>query len=115
MELRIDQRLFKRVITNLIENSLKYNPKGTKLTITVKEFNRYVMIYISDNGVGIPKEIRETLFEPFTRGDINRRSDGGSGLGLSIASKIVEKHGGDIFLEYPSEGETTRFAIRMYK
>ncbi|MDD6795831.1 MAG: HAMP domain-containing sensor histidine kinase [Clostridiaceae bacterium] len=115
VELKIDVKLFKRVITNLIENSLKYNPRGTVLRVEIKNFRTYVMIYVADTGVGISSELRGKIFDAFVRGDASRSSDGGSGLGLAIASKIVENHGGEISLNYPKGDEKTIFAIRMYK
>ena len=73
------------------------------------------MIYVADNGVGIPISIRSKVFEAFIRGDTSRGSDGGSGLGLAIANKIISNHGGEISLDSSKEEEKTIFAIRMYK
>lgn len=115
IELKIDNRLFRRAINNLIENSLKYNAEKTTLRIELKNYKRYIMIYVADNGVGIPISIRNNVFEAFVRGDISRSSDGGSGLGLAIANKIIKNHGGDISLDPRKEEEKTIFAIRMYK
>lgn len=115
IEFKIDSRLFRRVIANLIENSLKYNPEETNLRIELKNYKRYIMIYVADNGVGIPSNIRSKVFDAFIRGDSSRSSDGGSGLGLAIANKIVINHGGEISLEPSKEEEKTIFAIRMYK
>ena len=115
VELKIDSRLFRRAVTNLIENSLKYNPERTTLRIELKNYKRYIMIYVADNGVGIPISIRSKVFEAFIRGDTSRGSDGGSGLGLAIANKIISNHGGEISLDPIKEEEKTIFAIRMYK
>ena len=73
IELKIDKRLFKRVISNLIDNSLKYNPPGTRLKIELRELGRSIVIEVSDNGVGIPDDIKDTLFDPFVRGDSSRK------------------------------------------
>lgn len=115
INLKIDIKLFKRVICNLLQNAIKYNPRGTSLRIEVKEFNRYVAIEIADNGVGIPDQIKDTIFDAFVRGDSSRSSEGGSGLGLAIASKIVKNHGGDIELYTGKGNDKTIFYIRMYK
>jgi len=115
IELKIDSRLFRRAVANLIENSLKYNPDETTLRIELKNYKRYIMIYVADNGVGIPSSIRSKVFDAFIRGDSSRSSDGGSGLGLAIANKVINNHGGEIFLEPVKEEEKTIFAIRMYK
>ena len=115
IELKIDKRLFKRVISNLIDNSLKYNPPGTRLKIELRELGRSIVIEVSDNGVGIPDDIKDTLFDPFVRGDSSRKSDGGSGLGLSIAKKIVENHNGEISIVKRKNDDKTIFYIRMNK
>jgi len=115
IELKIDSKLFRRAVANLIENSLKYNPQGTNLRIELKNYKRYIMIYVADNGVGIPSNIRSKVFEAFIRGDSSRSSDGGSGLGLAIANKVIGNHGGEISLEPSKDEEKTIFAIRMYK
>ena len=112
---KVDIKLFKRVIVNLIENSLKYNSEGTKLRIEVRDANKFVVIEIADNGIGIEESIRDKIFDAFVRADKSRKSTGGSGLGLSIAKKIVENHGGEIKLLNPRGEENTVFYIRMYK
>lgn len=115
IELKIDCRLFKRAISNLIQNAIKYNPEGTKLRVEVKEFKSYVVIEVADTGVGIPEEIKDNLFEAFVRGDRSRSSDGGSGLGLAIASKIIDNHGGEIEVFKGKGEEKTVFYIKLYK
>ena len=107
--------MFKRVISNLIDNSLKYNPSGTRLKIELRDLGRSIVIEVSDNGVGIPDDIKDTLFDPFVRGDSSRKSDGGSGLGLSIAKKIVENHNGEISIVKRKNDDKTIFYIRMNK
>lgn len=115
INIKVDKRLFKRVISNLIENSIKYNPKGTRLKIELRDLGKFVVIEVSDNGIGIPDEIKETLFDPFVRGDFSRKSDGGSGLGLSIAKKIIENHNGEISVLERNGDEKTIFSIKLYK
>ncbi|MGG7176709.1 ATP-binding protein [Clostridium paraputrificum] len=112
---KIDCRLFKRVITNLIENSIKYNPDGTILRVELRDLGTFIVIEVADNGIGIPAAIKNRAFDPFVRGDESRRSDGGSGLGLAIAHKIVENHGGEISLLDRRGNESTIFSIKMYK
>lgn len=93
-----DQKLFYRVISNLLENALKYNPKHTKILVKVRKSTDQIEIEMADNGIEIPEEIANRLFEAFFRGDRNR-SDNGTGLGLSISKKIVELHNGKILLQ----------------
>lgn len=115
INIKVDKRLFKRVLNNLIENAMKYNPQGTRLRIEIRDLGKFIIIEIADNGIGIPEDIRNIIFEPFVRGDSSRKSDGGSGLGLSIAKKIIENHGGEISLVSRRCDEKTIFSIKMYK
>lgn len=94
-----------RVISNIITNSLKYNEDGTTLKIALKK-NEYIEIIIADNGVGIEEDLKEEIFEAFTRGDLSRNTTGGTGLGLSISKKIIEKHGGKLELQCSEEFKT---------
>lgn len=95
----IDGELMRRVFDNLLENSLKYNSRGTKILIGVTG-GKQVEITVADNGRGIPAEHKDKIFEPFYRADQESK---GSGLGLAIVKQIVEMHGGKIVL-VPSEG-----------
>ena len=115
IKLKIDCRLFKRAISNLIQNAIKYNPEETRLRVEIREFKTYVVIEIADTGIGIPDNIKDNLFEAFVRGDKSRSSDGGSGLGLAIASKIIQNHGGTIEVFKGKGEEKTVFYIKIYK
>lgn len=87
----------RRVFANLLENCLSHNSEATDVEIaTAMEWGYYV-IYIKDNGVGIPQNDRETVFEPFYQGDLSRTKQH-SGLGLYVARQIIEKHNGTIKL-----------------
>ncbi|MCY6370734.1 HAMP domain-containing sensor histidine kinase [Clostridium ganghwense] len=89
-----------RAISNLIINSIKYNPPNTNLTIIVREILDKVEIVIKDDGIGIPKKLAKDIFEPFVRVDSARNSkSGGTGLGLAITKTLIKKHGGSIDLE----------------
>lgn len=102
----IDKHEMRRAIANIVSNSLKYNPVNTKFKVKLKKVNEVLEISIADDGVGIQKELKDIIFEAFTRADDSRITTGGTGLGLSIAQKIVEKHGGDIYLESSYEYKT---------
>lgn len=91
--IQVDPIQFSRVITNLLNNALKHNEAGTKIKISMYRENGYIYILVADGGKRIPGELAEHLFEPFAKGDMSRKSGSGSGLGLSIAKKIVEMHG----------------------
>lgn len=96
----IDENHLIRAIGNLISNSLKYNSEGTVLIIKGFSLDKKFIIKIKDNGIGIPKELKENIFNPFVKVDVSRNSkNGGSGIGLSITKDIIEKHNGSISLE----------------
>lgn len=108
----VDRDSFKRVLGNIIQNSLKYMDKGEK-RITVQtsvELHRFTLA-IGDNGPGIPPEAAEHIFERFYRAEQSRNTNtGGSGLGLAIAKQIIVEHGGAIYAD-SMEGEGTVIRI----
>ena len=113
--LSIDKLQFSRVIINLINNALKHNSAGTTISLQMKEKKSSVQIVIKDNGEMIAPLIVEHIFEPFVVADASRESRGGSGLGLSIAKKIVEMHGGTIELLQDFERQEKSFVINLKK
>ena len=102
-----------RAVSNILSNALTYNPAGTLVLFQLKEENTYVRISVIDNGIGISDSLKEKIFEPFVRGDQSRKSDGGTGLGLTISKNIIKKHGGQIELD-TSMGKTV-FQITLFK
>lgn len=98
-----------RAISNILTNMVRYNEKGSMVSIRLSDSYR---IRIADNGTQIEDELAEHIFEPFSRGDRARSTKGGSGLGLSISSKIVQMHGGKLKLERNcKDGNTKAFWI----
>jgi signal transduction histidine kinase len=96
----VDGDRMRIVLRNIIENSLKYSPKGDPIEIRLDETDSGATIAVQDHGVGIPPEDVLRVFEPFYRVDKSRtRSTGGFGLGLSLCKKIVTAHGGTINLQ----------------
>lgn len=86
-------RLLERVFYNLLENAVKYSPAQTSIHVMTKREGNTVQIQISDQGEGIPEIYRTSVFEPFFRVDKSRsRAIGGSGLGLAVCKKILERH-----------------------
>ncbi|HEX9697721.1 MAG TPA: ATP-binding protein [Actinomycetota bacterium] len=98
--IQIDQ-----VLTNLIENALKYSPEGSQISIVAARWRDDVEVRVADRGRGIPAEERQRVFEPFVRADDDPRA--GSGLGLSIAQAVVVAHGGTMWIESTPGGGTT--------
>lgn len=101
------------VLTNLVENAVKYNRQHGEVTVTLDADHEYFQLTVSDTGIGIPKEEQGRIFERFYRVDKSRsRAIGGTGLGLSIAKSVVLSHHGTISVE-SSEGEGTTFIVRI--
>ncbi|HOK81644.1 MAG TPA: HAMP domain-containing sensor histidine kinase [Clostridia bacterium] len=95
----LDADRFRRIIQNLADNAVRYNPKGTKIFVSLEVRGGAATIRFADDGVGIPESLAEDIFNPFVRGGEARSpKSGGSGLGLSIAQKIAKAHGGDLIL-----------------
>lgn len=109
----VDKIQFTRVITNLLVNAIRHNKANTAIRFAMKKYPGMVVIDIADNGQQIPENIRDSIFEPFSRGDESRSSKGGTGLGLSIAKKIVTMHGWEIGLNCNYEGYTKAFEIKI--
>lgn len=104
-----------RVVTNLLNNAIRHNPKGTTITLSMKEEAAGVRVVVADDGNAIPDDISGHIFEPFAKGDSSRRS-GGSGLGLSIAKKVINMHGWDLkFVSKPDDRNTKAFVIWIKK
>ncbi|KGR77124.1 histidine kinase [Ureibacillus manganicus DSM 26584] len=108
-----DQKLFYRAISNILENTIKYNPLQTNVFISLKESKDLLVIEIGDDGTGIREDLAETLFEPFVRGDKSRMNDGGTGLGLAITRKIVQKHNGRVYVDTNPTRGSTNFIIEL--
>jgi heavy metal sensor kinase len=107
-----DVRMIQRMLTNLVDNAIKYTPAGGRVTVSVRGVSDgAVVLSVSDTGPGIPEEDHARIFERFYRGD-QSRSEPGTGLGLSLARAIARAHGGDITVESrPMEGSTFRVSL----
>lgn len=99
--------LIYRLVYNLIENAIKYNHPLGQVTVTAYQRNKHVYLSVEDTGSGIPKELRERVFEPFFRVDKSRsRELGGVGLGLALVNEIVRVHDGSICIKSGKTGGT---------
>ena len=113
-----DAEQLKRVINNIVSNSLKYmdKPKGV-INIRLRDVGDFIQIEIEDNGKGIAQKDLANIFERFYRTDASRNSSkGGSGIGLSIVKKIMEDHGGQVWAtSKEGTGTTMYLALRKYQ
>ena len=113
---RVDEHLFERVINNLIQNAIKYNPRGTTIKIIIENTENNVIFHIGDDGEGIPLVSGEDIFEPYAFKGNQGASPHGTGLGLAIAKKIITLHNGTIeYQSKPSEGFNTEYIIILPK
>ena len=99
--------LIYRLVYNLVENAIKYNHSGGQVTVTAYRKEKHVYLSVEDTGNGIPEELRERVFEPFSRVDKSRsRELGGVGLGLALVREIVRVHDGSITVRSNPSGGT---------
>ncbi|WP_411844145.1 sensor histidine kinase [Salinicoccus sp. HZC-1] len=111
----VDPERIQQVLLNILDNAIKYTPKGSNIGMEVSQNKHEILTTISDTGAGIPEEDIPYVFERLYRSEKSRsRSNGGSGLGLTIAKEIVQLHGGKIELE-STPGKGAVFIISLQK
>src|SRR6185312_9829242 len=112
-ELRIDPLRLEQVLTNLLDNAIKYSPQGGPIDIDVETVDaEHVRVMVRDRGPGIRPEHRGHIFERFYQAGADAEHAAGMGLGLYISREIVELHGGTIHAEFPEDGGA-RFVITL--
>jgi signal transduction histidine kinase len=112
-EIRItaDERRVRQVVFNLLSNAIKFTPSGGRIDVTALADNGQVEIAVADTGPGIPAEDSESIFEEFEQ-TTEGKQIGGTGLGLPLSRKLVELHGGRLWVEStPGKGSTFRFTL----
>lgn len=112
LEIYFDRNLMDKVYFNLLSNALKFTPDGGKIEIQIndKKDKNYITIIVKDNGIGIPKDELEHVFEPFFKGSNNRKNS--TGIGLHLSKKFIELHLGKIEV---SAAHGTSFCITLFK
>ena len=103
-----------QVLTNILDNALRYTPEGGRIILSVKEVKDQVELAIQDSGPGLNSEDLDRVFDRFYRTDASRQRDGGSGLGLAIAKSIVQAHGGQVSAE-SEPGKGLKVVMRLPK
>jgi len=114
-QIRGSKEYIQETLTNLLANSVKYTPRGGKIDIGASDKGNRILIEITDNGIGIPKNELPRIFEEFYRASNAKEVErDGTGLGLSIAKQIVKMHDGRIWVE-SEEGKGSKFLIELPK
>ena len=113
LSIKADRLRLEELLTNIFENSVKYSHDDCRITIDAEQTNDFVTISIADNGIGMTKEQIERIFDEFFKADSTRHDIQSTGLGMSICKRIVEKHGGSIWVESPGpeKGTTVFFTL----
>lgn len=110
--IEMDSKLIREVFLNIIDNSIKYCPEGSKISIKTEETENSLIVKFSDNGPGIPKEEQEAVFEKFYRSDKEKKVKKGTGLGLYLVRYFIEIHDGSVKVESTKDSGTT-FVITL--
>lgn len=112
LEVVVDPVRLEQVLTNLLDNAIKFSPEGGRIDLMIAEPNsKFVQLAVRDYGLGVPPEHRAGIFDRFYQAHKSGKF-GGMGLGLYVSKEIVELHGGEIAVEFP-EGGGTRFVVTL--
>ena len=107
-----DERRLRQVIFNLLSNAVKFTPEGGEVVVATASRDHEVLISVTDTGPGIPPEDHERIFEEFQQTDVGVRQREGTGLGLALSKRLVELHGGRIWVE-SEPGHGSRFVFTL--
>jgi PAS domain S-box-containing protein len=113
IKINVDKLRIEELFHNLINNSIKYSPNGGKITIKASEENKMINVSIHDEGQGMTKEQLKFVFDEFYKADSSRHDFESSGLGMPIAQRIVEIHGGKIWAESQGLGKGSTFNFTL--
>jgi hypothetical protein len=109
-----DPQRLQQIICNILSNAIKFTPDHGKIEIALRSTETHAVIQIRDTGKGIPPDFLPYVFERFRQSDVGTtRMEGGLGLGMAIAKRLVELHGGTIEVESAGEGQGTTFTLRL--
>ena len=109
----VDSDRVSQVISNLLTNAAKYTPRGGKITVDVSRDINQAVIRVADTGIGVAEHQLPRLFEMFTQVNPPDKSQGGLGVGLAIAKRLVQLHGGSIEAHSGGPGRGTEFVVRL--
>jgi len=114
LEVHVDELKLQQVVINLLSNAVMFTPDGGHVTVRVKLEEKQLMVEVADNGIGIAPENQEKVFEDFfqVKGGIKDKTPG-LGLGLGLSRRLVEMHGGKLWVESEGEGRGSRFVFTI--
>ncbi|MBI3550350.1 MAG: HAMP domain-containing histidine kinase [Elusimicrobia bacterium] len=118
IDVRADPGALSLVVTNLLSNAIKYTPDKGRVTVGIRKDrgDKAARVYVRDTGIGISKEEQSKLFSEFYRTESGKQTAKGFGVGLSLAKKIVEAHGGEMFVDSePDKGSTFSFTLPLWE
>src|SRR5262249_9016812 len=112
-----DERKFKQILLNLLSNAVKFTPEGGRVKLLAEQVNDSVLVSVIDNGIGIAEDDQRLIFEEFRQVQTNdQNKPEGTGLGLALTKKFVEKHGGRIWVRSEvGKGSTFGFTLPILK
>jgi len=109
-----DETRLIQVLSNLLNNAVKFTPEGGRITLTVSTLAQEVFITVRDTGIGIPAHMLERVFDLFTQLDSSlERSEGGLGIGLTLVKNLVEMQGGTVWARSEGRGKGSEFTVRL--
>ena len=113
--LEADRLRIKQVLVNLLSNAIKFTPEGGRIRVEARVQDKFVMVSVADTGVGIPAEEHDSIFDKFHQvGATTKGIREGTGLGLAITKRLVEEHGGGIWVQsQPHKGSTFSFTLPL--
>jgi signal transduction histidine kinase len=109
-----DRDRMAQVVANLLTNAAKYSNRGSRIEVHATRAGNVIRLGVRDEGFGVPKDMLETIFEPFTQQpESAEHSRGGLGLGLAIVRRLVEAHGGTVRAESAGVGRGSQFIVEL--
>lgn len=108
-----DQTRLEQMVSNLIDNALKYTPEGGKIHVTVGMEDGEAIVEVADSGIGLAPELLEKAFDVFVQGKVVNRTKGGLGIGLAVVNSLAKQHGAVLVAQSPGLNQGSKFTLRF--